>query len=675
MTVPIDGVTICLFTPIFLATLLIVGEFVRRILNLISREDVSRNHSIIANLNMDLALATAILPLFVMILTLIGGLLNRYSVIVFTLTASLFCIYTSRKKLSSLTINAEEIKHQMRKLLSLWNTQPLTISLGIVLFAVLLIRLYPAMGLYVYPADDAKMHTFLVSLIVDNNGYPWSFGKYVSNAGQSQLGVNYPLGFHAIGAFFHLLTLVPVEACVLLITQIYSGLLALSMFFFTNKLFKSELAGLFSAVFFGLVSQQPLFFFGWGGNAELVGNYLLLTFLGLYIGVMTEDRYSVDLLKCVLLFTGMLYIHEFSVFYGLCFILPYVAYSSLSRRSSKPVLHTILIMLTAFVLDFLLVARAITLGSNSANVEVLSDPLYAMLREWRYLGPEYLLYNDWPNRVWHILENWFGLQLVIFSFIGTVFVLVEGYKNKNRLVALIGWLVFLLAVHENGPYGFFFIRIPLWYILFPNRFFLAMSTPLSCLAGYCLSKIHAITQGIASSLRGLARKKRIFYQLLWIVPIGIILINQTCINFSTMLEYRDRAAVTDQDYRTFMWIKGNTPENATFFVTDADSGQWIPAIARRRVLPPIVNPYTEGFVTEEFLSDIKTLANIMTIDPTDVLAVNLLRKYDVNYVFIGAKSIFGRPRLNATLFLNSTHYNLLYHEEGTQVYIFEIVYS
>jgi len=675
LTAPIDGVTICLFTSIFLITLLTIGEFVRRVLNQISRGNVFRTYSFIANLNMDLALATAIIPLFVMILTLIGGLLNRYSVIVFTLTALSFCIYTSRKKLSSLTINAREIKHQTSRLLSLWNTQPLTVSLAIVLFAVLLIRLSPAIGLYVYPADDAKMHTFLVSLIVDNNGYPWSFGKYVSNTGQSPFGINYPLGFHAIGAFFHLLTSIPVEACVLLITQIYSGLLALSMFFFANKLFKSELAGLFSVVFFGLVSQQPLFFFGWGGNAELVGNYLLLTFLGLYIGVVAENMYQVDLPKCVLLFTGMLYVHEFSVFYGLCFILPYVTYSSLSRRSSKPVLHTILIILAAFVLDFLLVARAITMGSNTPGVEVLSDPLYATLREWRYLGPQYVLYNDWPDRVWSILETWFGLQLVIFSFIGTVFVLVEGYKGKDRLVALIGWLAFLLVVHENGPYGFFFIRIPLWHILFPNRFFLAMSMPLSCLAGYCLSKFNAIVQGISSSLRELASKKRIFYQWLWIIPISIILVNQTCVNFTTMLEYQDRVAVTDQDYRTFMWIKENTPENATFFVTDADSGQWIPAIAKRRVLPPIVNPFTEEFVTEEYFLDMKVLSGSLMASPNDANTINLLRKYDVNYVFIGAKSIFGRPRLNATLFLNSTQYSLIHHEEGTQVYIFEIVYS
>jgi len=675
LVVPPDGTTVFLFTLVFFTTFIAIGEFIRVLLNLVTRGKIGGNCSFFEVLSIDLALATATIPLLVMALTFLGNLLNAYSVVIFTTVAVSFCVYMSRDRIiHCLSMGMKTVKSSVSFSQSIINVKPLMVFTGIIFLASMFVRLYPTIGLYVYPADDAKMHTFLANLVVESNGYPWSFGRYAPTSSLSQVGIIYPLGFHAICAFFYFLTSVPIEVCVLLVTQIYSGLIAMSLLCFASRLFKNKFAGLLSSIFIGLVSSQPMFFFGWGGNAELVGDFILLMFLTLYFEKTFIEKFSTDILvTCTILFTGLLYIHELSAFYCICCILPFLVYHCIYHRSPKLAFYTGLILISATILNFSLMTRVVNLYFNTAKVEMLGGSMNEILREWRYLGPEYILYKDWPDRLWHILESWFGLQLVIFSCIGIMFVLIESYKKRDQLVVLIGWLVALLVVHENGPYGFFFIKIPLWYLLLPNRFFLAMSMPLSCLAGYCLSKFSAIAQRISSSLKTLRRKKAIFYQLLWIIPVSMLLVNQTCTNFATMIEYRDRAAVTNQDYQAFIWIRNHTKSDAAFY--GIESAQWIPAIAQRRVLPTVINALVENDATKEYIDDMETLSHLMMIDPNKATALELLSKYRITHVFIGAKSIFGRPQLNATFFLNSTHYSLLYHEEGTQVYIFEIVYS
>lgn len=62
------------------------------------------------------------------------------------------------------------------------------------------------------------------------------------------------------------------------------------MYHFAERLLRSDLIGLPSALCIGLVSPNPLGFFSWGGGSEIVGDHLLLTFLGFFVSApMTND--------------------------------------------------------------------------------------------------------------------------------------------------------------------------------------------------------------------------------------------------------------------------------------------------------------------------------------------------------------------------------------------------
>lgn len=675
MAVPIDGNTIFLFTLAFFIALFTLGEAVRSLLSLLKGGWIGESGSIFSIICIDTAFATTLIPILVFAFTLIGLPLNTYSAVIVLFIAALVSLFSSRKEISRFLRKGLGVSFSTEGVRSYIKAHGFSIFASAIFLVIMFIYLFPTVGLYVYPADDAKMHTFITELVVENNGYPSSFGRYAFNP--SPTGITYPLGFHMICAFFYFLTSIPVEGCVLLITQIYNGLGYMAMFFFAEKLFKSKYSGLFSAIFLSLVSSQPMFFFGWGGNAELLGNYLLLIFLGLHLEKMLEERRSADIfVASTIIFAGMLYIHEFSALYCLCCIFPLTLYRCLRQRSFKPALEIGTILTLAFVLDFTLINRLLNLGADAARIELSEKFSDSWFSQNQFLGPELLFSNNCLDNVWDVFQIWFGLPLIIFSSIGLLYMLMEKNIDVDRLVLLFGWLIALIAIHENGPYGLYLIKFPFWHLLFPNRFFLAMGLPLSCAAGFCLQKFNEST---ASSLEG-ARKKNSFLRVritnrLWVIPIVIVLVHQASINVTTIIQYQDRAAVTDQDYRAFMWIRENTPTDAAFYVTDADAGQWIPSIAQRRVFPIVANSFVESCITEDYFEDTRTLFHVMMTDPNNDKALSILDNYDITHVFIGAKSIFERQQLNFVLFLNSTHYRLVHHIEGEEVYIFKVVSS
>jgi len=604
-------------------------------------------------LNLDIAMATAFIPLFTLLSTWTGRWLNQYSVYSLLVLAGIIRIYDLRGKrfLGLLSLKGPIKRRSMLQRLRSFDT-----VLGLVIFLALVLRLCLTVGLYVSPGDDAKMHAVYASMVVENHGYPSVWERYVPKL---YLGhpVCYMMGFHSICAFSHFVTAMPVERCVLLVTNIYNGLIALSIFCMAKIVFKNKYAGLFAAIVVGFISQQPLIFFGWGGNAELAANYLLFTSLGLYYEMLSKNRnFIVYLIIGSLLMAGMFYIHYLSVCYALCCIAPYFLYKIFAQRRLRTLLSTLTFFGLPLIISSPMLVTPVVVNGTTEKIRVLEELAYWWWRNKQALG-------------WAAPQ--FGLALTLFSFFGMLLLLLQIKKRTSEGIYLLGWLLLLFAVYENGPYGLYFVSLPMWYNLLPDRFFLTMYAPLSCLTGFGLNGLFKtewrLKEGLTRPLQSNALR------MAGATLVLLVLSMQAGDNIAYAYQLRGLSAVTKEDYEAFVWIKENIPANATFYVTDADAGQWIPSIAQRAVYPPFTHQ-SEKFYTEEFLFEKGFSAGLMYEDPDNSSLISLLSKYGVDYVYIGQKGIFDRARFDPLLLSSSVHYRLIYHPNETEVYIFQVVY-
>ena len=134
-----------------------------------------------------------------------------------------------------------------------------------------------------------------------------------------------------------------------------------------------------------------------------------------------------------------------------------------------------------------------------------------------------------------------------------------------------------------------------------------------------------------------------------------------------MIESRELSPITDSDYEAFLWIKENTPTNATFFVTYADAGQWIPVFTQRRVSPLFINQNEKIYMENEIFGD--TVIPLMLENPNDPLALSLLKKQGITHIYIGSKTIFSRQQLVPDLF-DEPNYECVYMQNN--VWIFQL---
>jgi len=670
----LDAVSAISFTVIFLAIMVLIGDTARILINRVTSKEFQMKLTFFKVLNIDIALATAVIPLITLILTFLGHKLNIYSAFtcLFIFVGIRFYLLKAEGKLQVKSFSSA--KKLLRQI------EPVNILIVFTILLALLIRLYPTLGLYVYPADDAKGHSLLAHLIIENNGYPPSWGQYAPPQYASS-PVIYMLGFHSICAFFYFLTGFPIEGCVLLITNIYSGLLALAIFYLASEIFENNIAGLLSAIFIGLVSQHPMSFFYWGGNAELAGDFLFITFLAFFVRTLTIETYSyANVITGTLLLGGSLYMHYFSFFIACCFVFPYLVYRVFkAKKRLKMLTYTGVLLIGSIVIDLPFLINPLLATGIPERAQYLEAYAYWWWSNTQYLGPRYLSTNESLHFLWNVVSGWVGLVFIVIASIGIILPSRGISKMKGQILCLICWLGVLLAVHENGPSGFYFIKIPFWYILLPDRFFLAMVFPLSCIIGYGIYKVYNLWK---SSLGYLAQKRlmargsgllRRYSKWLFIAVVVSLVTLQAYSSFQFMLGARQFSVVTQEDYAAFMWIKAHLPRDAKFGVTGSDAGQWIPAITGRSVFPIFVVGHAEYFSTQKFDDDFNTMFNWITTDPDNSEALLFLNRQQVNYIYIGQRGFFGRPRFDPKILLNSKHYELLYHINGQNVCIFKVV--
>ena len=670
--------TLLIIVPLLLIYLFFVGD---TFLLLLSRVFKTRllEDQFCMRFPLVLALGTVITPIIVYFLS-IFHLLNFWSSIV--LFAFFLIVRISQSNLTSIrfkefveSISILRLKKQIHErifILLYWTI------FGMALF----IRLYPLLGLYGPPADDPKMHVLLTQLIVENHGFPDTWGMYAPK-GYTNAPIMYFLMFHGICAYIHFLTTISVVQSVLIITNVYSALITLGLFYLSNHLFNNKKISLLAAFFVALVSNNPLRFFGWGGNVGLATYFLSLTTLGVLIKYFfyneTYESHFDRILVGGLLLGGLISMHPLDTIVIIGCATPFLLYLLAKQWSFQRSRDVLILCILSLLIGLLSLYKLLLYPSSPVIQQFIIEQQAPFWKEKQILRPEHIwalisLNPSVVNYFLFLVRHWISTRVVLFAIIGVLSLILS--REWDKAGFLLSWTTFQSFFIVNGPYGLFFVKFPQWYNFLPDRFLLGLALPLSILAGYGLfSVIQILLLYHKTRIQKLINVQRLNIKkafLCSIVPLTIILILAWTslgiyYQWNFMIESRELSPITDSDYEAFLWIKENTPTNATFFVTYADAGQWIPVFTQRRVSPLFINQNEKIYMENEIFGD--TVIPLMLENPNDPLALSLLKKQGITHIYIGSKTIFSRQQLVPDLF-DEPNYECVYMQNN--VWIFQL---
>jgi len=596
----------------------------------------------------DLGIGTVLIPIFFIVTTTIGIRLNTTAV---WIILGAFLVLLCYKFLKS-----GLYKKLIQKPVKILN--PETLVVLIILFIAIASRFYPLMGYYVYNGDDVRVYSLIAKRITEEGAITWSYGPYVQEnwnpAADAHLVFS---GSECIGAFYYFMfPVISVPQIMSLATLTYNAFTALSMYFFSKKLLgdRYRYLALLSMFILALINPYPYFFLHWGGIDETVGWFMLPITLLLLIQYNREI--SQPLLVVITMFmSGLIFIHPLTVAYVGCFLLPLLVLKIFKekRKALKFVSRIgIAIAIALIITSPILIPGLIGLaklseiapagiwgweGFEFAPIIKRNDPIGSIIQM-------FLLSTYYPYTAVVVVLGLIGLTILI-------------QRDRVEGVYIIGWLLALFLINENSPFGLYSIGFPLWHYLFPERFAFMMCIPLSICGAYLLYRgLKDKTDKIGPVI------------LVMIVLLPIFLYNVYVTANSTYWAN----AMTPRDIKAFSWIKNNIPINTTILINNADAGSWIPTFTGRRVFG-----FREVISNPTVRRDFEELNTLMYSDPNSQQAMNLMKKYNVEYVYFGEKVAYSRVKGDIGLFLsppNITRYlvfwdgNISIH--GSQIALF-----
>lgn len=522
------------------------------------------------------------------------------------------------------------------------------------------IRFAPTLGLYVYPADDPTLYTILTQVLLAHGGPSFDLG-WLEPFTQPPHPYPYMFGFASLAGFPSLLLDYHPSLTVTLTTLLYSCLLPLAIYSLAIRLFdkKVALAAMAMAAF---VVHIPMDFFNWGGNAETVGYFFavftvyLLSPLFHPTGPPSSRSF---VLPGVAMASGAL-VHPFAISYVLLF-LPVPLVVSLYRRNRRAVVQTGMAIGTALAI---LLPVLIAFGLNEwAQSAAPAGPL--------------LLFGEPSIRYEEVLLSWSGLSPDFLSFYlrflpvailaAVALMAFDVARGRSRVPLLLvaGWGGLLLALHENSPHGLYLIPYPLWTSFSPPRFIFAfVALPVALAMGYMAERAVEILRRPAQSRSAFAG----FLMASILLSVSILQVGST---YAALQAARENSPVAEEDIVAFQWIQANLPEDAWFYVNNADAGPWLFQYTGRRTFPSrmLMND-------ADVVRDYRRLDALVYQDPGDPEALELMGKYGIGAVYFGGKPVRlfddrRQPDLDLFLQYPSTFVQV-YEDRGVYIFLTDL---
>jgi hypothetical protein len=525
-------------------------------------------------------------------------------------------------------------------------------AIGVVFALVLAFRLVPYGPFLVYSGDDIRMFTLITQLLQTNGGPPLtSWGSF---AGPTwNVVVDNHLTFSGSEAIFASVSWwvggnLPqtVSATVIAI----STMIPFGAYVFFTRLFPSRDPSLpvFGALSVGLFSAYPLFFLQWGGIDETVGWFLFPVSLSFLLGYLAGGRRSLGgLLLGGILFGGAVISNPLSAFYVGTFLVALLVAILLFRTQ---IVHGLTALAAYLGLAIALVSPLIYKVVAGWNSTITTLPPGS--EGWGTWQTDVILRpGDWSGSIGRFFELNTAFSPILFVTVVGLSGLILFYRRDRFVTALGIWLVVLLLLNTNGPFGLYYVQYPLWNVPYPDRIADIMFLPLSGGVALVLSELWrrrshgtnwaADHREVSPSPVRRAALRRTAVTGSLVVFVVVMTVGATA---AAEIGFNNNATVawgnpfTPQDAAGFQWIETNIPRNATILVTSADSGTWIPEFTSVRVFPYpelINNPTVVNVV-----ATIPSLFNTTSYAP----ALGFIRDYNTSYVYFGERTEYSIVR-------------------------------
>ncbi len=480
------------------------------------------------------------------------------------------------------------------------------LALG-VLAVFIVWRLWQARELVFPNWVDSQHHVLIIRKIIENGGLPSTLEPYLPGS------FYYHFSFHAVTAFFSVLSGLAPEQAVLVLGQVINACVGISVYALAKAIGRDWRVGILAAFFVTFVTKMPGYYLSWGRYTLLMGVLILPLALAEVEVLRRGAARWWQTIGLVLLTGGTLLSHYLAAFllaiYFLIIGIEWVVGSIKEKEADWQAILTLavpaflgLVVSTRWYIRILrysvgVVERGIQLSENVLTIDtdqvdylkyILGPNASYLLMGLAVLGLFYLLYKrDWRIfGIWSIVLIFFSIPtgIVVFSF--------QNYYFDLILFIVISLLSALFAV------------------------------------GMLDILLEKFNKKIYNTLP-------ILLLLLGLISFGAYE-NRDAINDSTVL-------VNSSDQNALEWIKQHTPEDARFFVNTTnwgygiyrgvDGGGWIlPTTGRWSLAPTIF--YTFGADKETSATWTDWSERAMEVTTCDDNFWDLVEEANLRYLYI-----------------------------------------
>lgn len=480
------------------------------------------------------------------------------------------------------------------------------LALG-VLAVFIVWRLWQARELVFPNWVDSQHHVLIIRKIIENGGLPSTLEPYLPGP------FYYHFSFHAVTAFFSVLSGLAPEKAVLLLGQVLNACVGVSVYALAKAIGRDWRVGILAAFFVTFVTKMPGYYLSWGRYTLLMGVMILPVAMAEVEILRRGAAKWWQTIGLVLLTGGTLLSHYLAAFllaiYLLIIGIEWVVGSITKKEADWPAILTLAVpaflgllgsarwYIRIFRYSVGVVDRGVQLSENVLTIDtnqvdylkyILGPNASYLLMGLAALGLFNILYKrDWRTfGIWSTVLVFFSIPtgIVVFSF--------QNYYFDLVLFIVISLLSALFAV---GVLDFLLEK-------FSNKIY--------------------ITPPILLLLIGL-------------ISFGAYE-NHDAINDSTVL-------VNSSDQNALEWIKQHTPEDARFFVNTTnwgygiyrgvDGGGWIlPTTGRWSLAPTIF--YTFGADKETSATWTDWSERAMEVTTCDDNFWDLVEEANLRYLYI-----------------------------------------
>ena len=504
---------------------------------------------------------------------------------------------------------------------SVMNYRTTIIAFALIFLGALVARILGVSGIDFPLWTDSYHHTLFTQIIVDTGQVPTSFEPYAPI-----FNFTYHFGFHALTAWFHLLTGIPVPRSVVLVGQIVNALVVPTTYLLAKRLWGKTSIALLSAILLGLLSHMPAQFVNWGRYTQLTGQMLMPVVLTLYLILLESKKCSwpviiLTALSAAALFLTHIRITLFLIVFGVLFLIRSIWEERKSPDHGKSqIIDTMLVAAIAITVDMpWLINFAEGFGSQVADTltSAYDAAVYDeyFMWSWRYV-PEF------GTRIWIVL-------------LATAGIVIGGIRrDQNALILALGTFI-LLALSFTNTIGitplFSALIVIIWIYL-----------PLGLLSGYSLASIYS---WISAKWATANLPNRYLHVLMALILIMVSIIGLFSVRDITLPE---NGFIRDEDLLAMTWIRENTEADALFHISThfwtpivahgLDAGYWIPFLAGRQTTLPPQMYASDG--STEYMNMIIARARELRYASSLENAYSSMVKYGVTHVYIGQRSTY-----------------------------------